>query len=310
MKKWIAGVFLIIVISVIAVYIFIPAKQSVTSQISINCVQTAAERILLSKGKLSSWWPGKVNSNNVHNYKNFRYRFNRVLLNGINATVTNDNDSLVGMIQIIPTDGITTLLQWSSPVVFSNNPVTRLMQYNNLVEYKKNLDGLFADIKNHLEKQENIYGFRVERKTVTDTVMISLKQTFNHYPNTPEVYAMINSLKQFISLNKAEETSYPMLNVHSEDSTSFDVMVAVPTKTAVKATCQFLLKKMIAGNILVAEIKGGIYTVKEAERQMVNYANDYKKMSPAIPYQSLITNRQLQPDTTKWVTRLYYPIFI
>jgi len=66
---------------------------------------------------------------------------------------------------------------------------------------------------------------------------------------------------------------------------------------------------MIRGNILVAEIKGGIYSVNEAERQLVNYANDYKKISPAIPFQSLVTNRQLEPDTSKWVTRLYYPIF-
>jgi hypothetical protein len=42
---------------------------------------------------------------------------------------------------------------------------------------------------------------------------------------------------------------------------------------------------------------------------MKNYVEDNKKTSPAIPYQSLITNRLTETDTTKWVTKLYYPVF-
>ena len=30
-------------------------------------------------------------------------------------------------------------------------------------------------------------------------------------------------------------------------------------------------------------------------------------MSPAIPFESLITNRLEEPDTSKWVTKIYYP---
>jgi hypothetical protein len=29
----------------------------------------------------------------------------------------------------------------------------------------------------------------------------------------------------------------------------------------------------------------------------------------AIPYQSLVTDRMKEPDTMKWLTRLYVPVF-
>jgi hypothetical protein len=66
---------------------------------------------------------------------------------------------------------------------------------------------------------------------------------------------------------------------------------------------------MALGNILVGEVKGGTYTVISGEQNLTNYVNDHKKMSPAIPYQSLVTDRLLEADTSKWVTKLYYPVF-
>jgi hypothetical protein len=35
---------------------------------------------------------------------------------------------------------------------------------------------------------------------------------------------------------------------------------------------------------------------------------DHQRVAPAIPFQSLVTDRTKQPDTSKWVTRLYWPI--
>ena len=63
------------------------------------------------------------------------------------------------------------------------------------------------------------------------------------------------------------------------------------------------------GNILTGEVKGGTYTINQAEMELKNFVTDFKRISPAIPYQSLITNRLQEKDTTKWITKLYYPIY-
>ncbi len=99
--------------------------------------------------------------------------------------------------------------------------------------------------------------------------------------------------------------------VHVESKTGnngYETMVAIPVDRVLDDSQDFALKKMVPGNILVAEVKGGISTVKEGEAQLENFVQDYQFVSPAIPFQSLVTNRMLEKDTSKWITKLYYPI--
>jgi len=57
-----------------------------------------------------------------------------------------------------------------------------------------------------------------------------------------------------------------------------------------------------------ADVIGGSYTVEDALKQMKIYMNDYQKRAMALPFQSLVTDRSKQPDTLKWITRIYTPI--
>ena len=86
-------------------------------------------------------------------------------------------------------------------------------------------------------------------------------------------------------------------------------MVAIPVNKILPETNRFLVKRMILGKILVAEVRGGRSRIDEGMQEMENYVKDHKLVSPAIPFEMIITNRQAESDTAKWVTRLYYPIF-
>lgn len=150
---------------------------------------------------------------------------------------------------------------------------------------------------------------KIIKQKVTPSSMISMNQTFLQYPSTQEIYSMINTVREYIRIKGGEENNHPMLNVYTEDKKVYKAMVAVPVKTDLPSEGKFRLKKLVLGNILMAEVNGGVETIMKAEKELSNYVNDYKKISPAIPFQSLITNRLLETDTSKWITRLYYPIF-
>ena len=69
------------------------------------------------------------------------------------------------------------------------------------------------------------------------------------------------------------------------------------------------MKRMVPGNILMSnDITGGSGTVEQAYKQMMYYMQDFNKTLAAIPFQSLITNRQLEKDSSKWITRIYCPV--
>jgi hypothetical protein len=300
---------LIILIIASAVYFFIPSNQPIDLGTTINCTESGLSRIMLNKNKWRIWWPGYKKADNLYGYKHCIYRIDKIAANGFETTIFNGKDSTKATLQIIGLDNGSIELRWKSFFSFSDQPVKKILQFNRYTNIKNNIEALTASIKNFFDREENIYGIKVIKQKVTEASLISTKQDFNHYPSAKEVYSMITLLKEYIRQKGGEEDSYPMLNVHTEDSLNYQAMVAIPTKTDLPSEGKFALKKMVLGNILMAEVKGGIYTVKNGEQELTNYVNDYNKISPAIPFQSLVTNRIQEADTSKWVTKLYYPIF-
>ena len=309
MKKLILIVCLFILVITFILYFLIPNAQNLNYQTTVGCTESAVSRYLINKNKWHLWWPGQIKDSTNYSYKNCNYRFGKILLDGIGTTVLNDKDSVKGFLKFIYFGNDSTQFQWTSNYIFSANPVKRFTQYLQLKNIANNIENLLGETKKYFEKEENIYGMKVLKQKVTESSLISVKDTFPHYPSTQEIYGMINSLKEYIRQKGGHEDSYPMLNVNTEDSIVYETMVAIPTKNDMPSEGKFHLKKMVLGNILMAEVKGGVSSVIKGEKELTNYVNDHKKTSPAIPFQSLVTNRLLESDTSKWITRLYYPIF-
>ena len=61
-----------------------------------------------------------------------------------------------------------------------------------------------------------------------------------------------------------------MLNIRKKDSTHFETMVAIPVNKEVKEQNGIVMKYMVAGNILMTEVHGGVQTANNAFAQMDN----------------------------------------
>jgi hypothetical protein len=309
MKRWFVILSVIILAAISAVYLLIPAEQKFIDTAKATCSDAVITRFIVNKIRWQQWWPGQKKEEHIYTYKNYNYRITKVLLNGFEATVFNDKDSVKGSFYALADDNNSVLLKWQSVFTHPDNPVARVSSYLQDADIKNNIQSLMQDVKKFFDDEKNVYGFNTSVQKVTDEFLIAVKQPLDHYPSVPEVYAIINEIKTYISQKDSKEKNPPMLNVHMESPRDYEVMVAIPTTGHLEGEGKFLYKQMVLGNILVADISGGIYTVKKAEEEIINYVNDHKKASPAIPYQSLITNRMTEPDTSKWKTRLYYPVF-
>jgi hypothetical protein len=160
-----------------------------------------------------------------------------------------------------------------------------------------------------MQKEENIYGLQIQNTTLEDTILVARKQTTKISPGTNEIYSMLASLKNYIKAQNAKPTGRPMLNITKMDENEFQTMVAIPIDKSLPSKGDIMQKKMVPGNFLTAEVTGGEYTVNRAMEQIRFYMNDHNMVAPAIPFQSLITDRTSEPDTSKWVTKLYAPVY-
>ena len=291
-------------------YFFLPSSQTI---IISKTMRAPAERIfsfLANQNEWNKWWPVPTKSQApAQVYNENRYSVGASAVNTVETIIQKKDSQLTSRILVVSLTNDSSTLEWTVQENTGNNPLIKMQHYFTGQNLKADMTSILVSLKNFVEKQENIYGMKIEKAKVTDTVLVATRAKFSHYPSTPEIYGMIAKLKGYIKSQNASETNPPMLNVLQIDSNQYSVMVGIPTNRLLNGKGDIELKRFVLGNIIWGEIRGGSYTMEAAIKQLENYKIDYGLTSPAIPFASLVTDRMKESDTTKWITRVYYPVF-
>jgi len=306
MKKVLIGLVLSIAFLLVAVYLFIPRKIKIEVTVPLNAALPGVFRTLINDSNWNKWWPGET----PFAYNKQTYSIKRRLFNVFDIDIYSDKDTINSQMELVLINENTMTILWNAEQISSNDPFKRFIRHRHAKQTEKNMNAILQSLKTFLQKKENIYGVDIKEALVKDSALISTRRQFDHYPNAQEVDSMIQSLKKYISQNNAIEKNSPMLNVFELGNSRYEAMTAIPVDKALPKTNEFAPKFLLkGGNILEAEIQGGTYTIEKGLKELENYRADYKFNTPAIPYQLLVTDRTKEPDTTKWITRLYYPVF-
>jgi hypothetical protein len=308
MKKFI----LVISIIIVGYFVFAIYRNSdiKPAQVVVNCNDAALTRNMLDLKSWQKWWPGKKINDTTFSFGEVDYILTKLVGNGAAFYVSTSNKRESGFLQFASINDTSCNLAWNPTTLKAPSLAEKLLNPFSKNIFKDNITLLLDSMKNYFDNPKNIYGFKVNITKVTDPHLISIKRTYEQYPTTAEIYAIIEKLKAYAILNGAKKTNAPMMNVHqSESGNTLDVMIALPLDSPLHASGEFLPKFMIQGALLEAEVKGGATTVENCLAQFGNFLTDYKLSAPAIPYQSLVTDRSKILDTNLWVTKIYQPVF-
>ena len=140
-------------------------------------------------------------------------------------------------------------------------------------------------------------------------MLISTSELSTALPTIEGIYVMVDKLKKHATAKLATQTNLPMLNIYTNDSIHFKTQVALPVDKKLPDEKDILYRWMLGGgNLLISEVKGGYYNINKGFEAMELYVQDHNRVAPAISFQQLVTDRRLERDTTKWVTRLCWPV--
>lgn len=308
MKKVLIVLLACLALLIGSLYIFIPNIVKLRAVIAVNSTRPGLYRSLLDKKSVSKWWPGKLNKDSFV-LNNCVYTLNNGNITIMPVTIGCDNTNIFTTMLFVPLVVDSTQLEWVGAMATSYNPVKRFNAYLNAKKINTDMNTVLQDIQTYYSNPENIYGFDIKKELVKDSTLIQTSDTSHGYPSIGFIYNLINKLKTYAASMSAKESGYPMLNIITSDSITFSVKVALPLDKPIPSSGEFLQKRMPAmGNILVTEVKGGNAIAGRAFDQIRKYADDYQRVAPAIPFYSLITDRSKEPDTSKWVTKVYYPV--
>jgi len=307
MKKWIFSLFTLAALFLLTAYIFIPKEITVSSTVLIKANTRGILRCLQDSSKWEKLF-GKPVSENVFEKDNRIYKVNQKLFDGLEVLIKDDDSFITSIMKPLSLKYDSAAIHWSATIKSSGNPFKKTEQYFDASKIRSDMNERLENMKQFFMRPENIYGIHVQLTQVKDTLLVMTKKTFTAYPAVENVYGLVTILKDHIKANGAKEAGYPMLNI-DKDSEGFFTRVAIPINQSVPENNLVAIKRMVPGKILVAEVKGGPATVTNAFASLQNYVQDYNYSSPAIPFQSLITDRSTEKDTSKWITKLYYPVY-
>ena len=198
--------------------------------------------------------------------------------------------------------------------ISSKSYFDNISNYNNYRHIDKTLKLMLSSFQSFILKTENVYGFKFKKELVSDSTLISLRGISKNYPTVNEIYETIFKLESFSKKFGASQTNPPMLNIYNTGGDGYEYMLALPINKFININAfdkQITPKRMlVGGNLIVSDtIIGDRKRIDIALKEIEFFKKDNNLLSPAIPYESIITNRLTQKDSSKWETKLYYPIF-
>ncbi|MFD0792353.1 hypothetical protein ACFQZX_02565 [Mucilaginibacter litoreus] len=311
MKKPALIILGILLLAFISIYFIIPQKIQKTNIIEIDANDINVAKFLVNKRAWPKWWPGKSNRSDSNNYE-----FNNAvyqLKNNTNIDIymqvkhekllINDKASYR-----ISGDGACKVI-WESEVQSSINPVKRIEEFISMNRHSNDIDNILIHFKKFMQTDTNVYGMTIKLTKVKNPIVLAGTINTAEYPKPAPIYRLINDLKKQIKAEGAIQLDSPMLNVNPVDK-GYESMVAITINKDIKPGQNMVINHLVKNaNLLGVQVKGGKNTILNAFEQLKRYQNDHRLISPAMPYEVLITNRLTQPDTSKWVTNIYWPIF-
>lgn len=306
-----------IIISIISALLLIlvftlPLQSNVNESIRFSTNSDAIFRQLMRDTVWHQWWSGRiqmVNQKAVFIQDEFEFTIQRILPNTFDLNTTSNSFSIHSSLHIIPETENKVTVRLSANIALSYNPISRIrtlfLSSKLKVSYKK----ILSNLSNHFGDNKNLYDVDIKELAVPFEYVTTLSKTFKHSPEISEIYFLVDRIKSHIKGKGGEEKGFPMLHIAKISEGQFFTQVAIPTDKPLPEFENIKSKWMLkGGNILSAEVTGNRRAISNAIQQMEFYIQDTHRSKVAIFFESLVTNRLENPDSNKWVTRIYFPV--
>ncbi|TSD66076.1 hypothetical protein FFF34_001355 [Inquilinus sp. KBS0705] len=301
----------LILIAFISVYFIIPQWIKTNNITQVDTTDENIAKFLVDKHQWQKWWPGEHSAadSNEYSYKGVTYILQKATNSDMQVQIKTGDLVLDSHLTYLAIDDGATKVTWYAQMQSSTNPFTRIAEFIRIKNTANGMTAILENFKRFMQTDTNVYGIKVNLKKINDPILLAKNMITPTYPTTAIIYKMIADLKLQIKAKGVNETNKPMLNITPIDN-EYHVMAAIPiNKTIVPDTGTVINNMVKGGNILEADVKGGRGNIDNAFQQLKNYQKDHALVSPAMPFELIITDRIAEPDTAKWITQIYWPIF-
>jgi hypothetical protein len=301
---------LFIITSIISFYLLIPStikvstfKITAANELSILRLITNHHLMFKSMANYKDSSGQKIKINDVH------FTLNNALSNLIQIDIATNKIQTKSFITVNNINKDSAAIRWFFEIKTGWNPISRWNDYQEAKKIKKASAQLLDEMKSFVEQPINIYGFDIKEITLNDTLLLVTKFKCDKRPTNNQIYTAADEIEKYLKQFNQKAINNPMVTILDNQNYDYTVMVGLSIRSIVPETDKFKLKRMpVNGKMFITNVTGGDLSIQNGYEALKNYLLDAKRPSPAVPFELLINDRRLNLDSTKWQTRIYYPV--
>ncbi|MBN3033954.1 MAG: SRPBCC family protein [Bacteroidales bacterium] len=149
----------------------------------------------------------------------------------------------------------------------------------------------------------------VTEKMVLGSPALTILDSCNMADIGTKMGKMFGELQAYVEKNRIETTGPPFCAYPDWDPSKKIVMLAgIPIKKPVKAMGTIKMSKTYQGKTLMAVHYGAYEATPKTYEKIQGYMKEKGYQPNGTPWEIYITDPMNEPDVSKWVTEVYYPV--
>lgn len=162
-------------------------------------------------------------------------------------------------------------------------------------------------LKDRAEKMHT-YTYNVLEKNVDPVTIATIHEKVKTSDIEKTIGADFAALMEYIGKNGAKCSGPPMAITTSFDSLMWEFEAALPIDKEIPSSDKIKVKKSFGGKTAYVVYNGPYNKTYLAYGDIEAYIKENKLSIAGGAWESYITDPMTEPDTTKWVTEIYYPV--
>jgi effector-binding domain-containing protein len=217
------------------------------------------------------------------------------------------NQKIISSILFNSTDS-GTMVTWGIEFKLGKNPFLRYIG----LFMKKNIENDFAkgleNLDIYLKSQHLPVDMKIELTTIQSFNYISIRDTVIFNDISTKMGEYFGVLMEYMNRKNLVQTHAPFAIYHSFTNDDADIEVGIGITQPVETKQPIISGKFNASNVVVADYYGPYNNISKAHELIQTWlaANNKKMKGP--PYEFYVTDPSSEKDSTKWLTRVYYPV--
>lgn len=302
-KKWL--VFPVLLLLIASLYLLFPAIETVKESRKDKVNDGAVLRVLEQEDTWDEW----LDTTGLP----FQVRLRQIEVTNYFFEFIHQRDTQFSVLKVIPLSRDSTAFSWEAPLnEISYNPADIIENRKRAKALQQTMRGFLNNLLSYTSDIKNVYGFEAGITQVRDTAFLSTSLETDTIPGQAVLYQMIEKLEAYALKQGVLTNREPIMHLQDLYGTSkrnYLFMVAIPIDRVVPASGDIVIKRMIRGNLLVADVQGSLKDIYKKFPLFDTYKEDFGYVSPAIPFMMIQKDHRNLSEMEPWNIRFCYPVF-